>query len=277
MIHAIGFSVTSFDPSNPGRLCRGRERWIDGFPLESSPQLHRVVVSGARFTDDTARDARRGLRFSGISAGLVLDALVNGSPLLAFCEQGHPLAVPDHCILTEHYLQPRQGGQRMDPCVRWRLALQGWEAIDPHISLQPQAADGFVPWKGALDDDLEEALFLLTGYGERLDFPVQRFQPTALPQLLEHVPFVVCIHLDKHAPALGIYSREPLPVAQAISQLAQAHGALAVPFSIPPMLARWDRALFELRMSWRRGGNQEFPVPPGESGAALRREAAREE
>ena len=30
-----------------------------------------------------------------------------------------------------------------------------------------------------------------------------------------------------------------------------------------PMLARWDRALYELRQTWPRG--VECPVPPGES------------
>ena len=118
MVRALGFSFTTFDPSNPGRLCRGRERWIEGFPLEEAPTLHRLVVSGATFSDDTARDARRGLLFSGIGAGQVMRAVLGDAPLLAFCEQGDPLDVPEGCLVAERYVQPRQGGRRMDACDR---------------------------------------------------------------------------------------------------------------------------------------------------------------
>jgi len=37
---------------------------------------------------------------------------------------------------------------------------------------------------------------------------------------------------------------------------------LLVPFAIPPMLARWDRALSELRTEWMATREEEFPVPP---------------
>ena len=37
-----------------------------------------------------------------------------------------------------------------------------------------------------------------------------------------------------------------------------------MPFAIPPMLARWDRALYELRMDWDPEHDGEFPVPPAE-------------
>ena len=67
MIHALGFSENRFDPKDPGRLCRGRERWIEPWEVDGEGlELHRIVVSGAMFSDDGASDARRGLPFSGI-------------------------------------------------------------------------------------------------------------------------------------------------------------------------------------------------------------------
>jgi hypothetical protein len=263
MVNALGYSQTLFDPTSPGRLCRGRERWLEGFPLEGPIPLERLVISGASFSDDTARDAKRGLAFAGVSGGQVLDALFPEQSLLAFCEQGELGLVPEGALLVEEHQQPRFGGRRFDRCLRWRAPAQGAEAFDALIAEHSGAADGFVPWSGAPSPELEEALFLLTGHGERMGLPVRRFQPAALPALLELVPWVALVHLDKHAPALGIYSREALGLLDVLASLGPRFDTLSVPFSIPPMLARWDRALYELRQSWPEA--VEFPVPPGES------------
>lgn len=263
MVQALGYSQTLFDPESPGRLCRGRERWIESFPLDSKQSLERLVISGATFTDDTARDAKRGLSYAGLTCGQVLELLFPGQELLAFCEQGSVDALPAASIMIEPHLQPRFGGRRMDRCVRWRVPALGAEAFDAFVGDHPGAADGFLPWAGELSEPLEEALFLLTGQGDRLGFPLRRFQPSALPTLLELVPWVALIHMDKHGPALGIYSREPLGLDSALGSAGDHYDTLAVPFSIPPMLARWDRALYELRQGWP--SDLEFPVPPGES------------
>ncbi|MFH1463314.1 MAG: hypothetical protein ABIO70_02905 [Pseudomonadota bacterium] len=262
MTKALGYSQTCFDPANPGRLCRGRERWIEGYPIPDTSPLQRLVVSGASFSDDTARDARRGLSFSGLTVGQVLAALFPDRWLLAFCEQGEIEHVPEGALLVEEHLQPRFGGRRMDLCVRWRVSLAGVEAFDAHVGEQPWSVAGFVPWVGDLSAALEEALFLLTGQGTTLGMPRRGFQPSALPQLLDLVPWVALVHLDKHGLALGIYSIAPIEVDDALVRLAGEAEALPVPFSIPPMLARWDRALYELRQAWHGPG--EFPVPPGE-------------
>ena len=56
-IHALGYSHTEFLPSKPGRLCRGRERWIEPFEIDDEPgMVHRLVISGAAFDDDSAKD-----------------------------------------------------------------------------------------------------------------------------------------------------------------------------------------------------------------------------
>ena len=36
---------------------------------------------------------------------------------------------------------------------------------------------------------------------------------------------------------------------------------LFVPFSIPPMLARWDRAIRDLRREWDEESSGIFPIP----------------
>ncbi len=262
MVKALGYSQTSFDPANPGRLCRGRESWVEGFPLDEPSFVERLVISGAAFSDDTARDAQRGLRFSGLSPGQVLGTIFPDQELVAFCEQGEVGNLPERPLLAELHLQPRYGGRRMDRCVRWRVGISDPDELDAVVGEHNGAADGFLPSLPSWEPELEEALFLLTGQGERLGYPVRRFQAAAILRLTELVPWVCVVHLDKHAPALGIYSRERLEVEGAIKQLAEQHGVLPVPFSIPPMLARWDRALYELRQTW--GREREFPVPPGD-------------
>ncbi len=261
MIKALGFSHTLFDPASPGRLCRGRERWIEGFPIEPGTSIHRLVISGAAFSDDTARDARRGLDHSGVSPARVLRAVFPEQPLLAFCEQGRLDFIPEDAVLREDFVQPRFGGRRFDRCVRWRAPVSDTDALEDLAGLGPAAADGFLAWTGELTPQVEEAVFLLTGHGERLGFPMRRYHPAALPTLLEHVPWVALLHLDKHAAAIGIYSAQPIHADERLGALARELGVLPVPFSIPPMLARWDRALYELRQAWTDG---EFPVPPGE-------------
>ena len=54
MIRAFGFCNDTFDTHSPGRLCRGRERWIEGLPDTSPTRLARTVCSGAVFSDDSA-------------------------------------------------------------------------------------------------------------------------------------------------------------------------------------------------------------------------------
>jgi hypothetical protein len=278
MIQALGYSVNTFDPGDPGRLCRGRERWIEGFPLDEAPTLSRLVVSGAAFSDDTARDARRGLPFCGLGPGAVIEAIAPGGPVVAFCDQGEPGNMPDEVVLCEIHEQPRYGGRRIDRCVRWRAVVAGPDAIDAHAAaFQP---DGFVPGGDRPPPALDEALFLLTGHGDRLALPARRYQASALPDVLAHAPWVALLHADKHGPVLAIYSLAPLPGApEALERLAASRRLLAVPFSIPPMLARWDRALYELRVRWspERG---DFPVPPGEDRfrtREVRREVVEEE
>jgi hypothetical protein len=289
MIRAFGFCNDTFDTLSPGRLCRGRERWIEGIPDTPGASVARTVCSGAIFTDDSARDARRGFRYSGVSAGHLLHALFPRDPILAFCEAGDPLALPPERLLEEDHDHAIGGGSRTEPAVRWIAAakpadvdlwMEGeFDAPRDDLTVTPRPdmkretrppglaaprADGFLIGGKASNPALAEAIYHLVGFSEPDDRPARRYCPAAIPEVLEHVRALVLLHLDKHAPVLAIYTKEPLHSDGVLDLTARAAGAFPVPFAIPPMLARWDRALYELRMDWDPEHDGEFPVPPAD-------------
>lgn len=264
MVLALGYSSDTFHPGRPGRLCRGRERWIQSLPMEEPPSLHRLVISGAAFSDDSARDAKRGLNRAGIDMGTLLTQILPGGRLVAFKEQGELAMVPEGLEDDdETFRVARRGGAWFEGCQRWRMLVDGPEDIN--ALLEQDNVDGFL-W---LEDDtltaeLDESLYLLSGMAEEHQLPVKRFQPAGVVEILKHAKALVAVHLDKHGPALAFYTQEPLDVLPLICETAEQAGSLAVPFAIPPMLARWDRALQELRVQWMSERETEFPVPPAE-------------
>ncbi len=64
------------------------------------------------------------------------------------------------------------------------------------------------PKNGELDEELRKVLFLLQGFRTEGP-PARRFQSAAIVALLERVKAVGLIHLDKHAPSLGLYGEIP--------------------------------------------------------------------
>jgi hypothetical protein len=76
------------------------------------------------------------------------------------------------------------------------------------------------------------------------------------------------MHRDKHGPALGIYSSEPLRAEARLISLCERSESLIVRFAIPPMLARWDRALAEARREWEARREEPFPVPAAPEASA---------
>ncbi len=262
MIRAVGWSSTPFDPAHPGRLCRGRERWVDGWEEPAPPSLWRLVLSGAVFTDDSARDAKRGLTCCNVDIGLMLKALFPDAALLAFKEEGELARIPDYVDDEDQWWAWRSGGRRRDPCQRWRAMVD--EPAELSRLVAGDLVDGFLVMDRAavLTPEQEDALFLLTGHGDSSAWPVERFQPLALDTVLQGVRAIICVHMDKHGPAIGVYTHQGLDRDAAIVAVIEASGCLAVPFAIPPMLARWDRALRELREGWDAEALGPFPVPP---------------
>ena len=289
MVHALGFSISEFDPNDPGRLCRGRERWIDAFNRPEIGALHRVSISGAEFSDDSARDARRGLQYSGLTCGRVIQALFPDTELIAWAEGAHPRTVPEEAEgveLVERML-PRGPLRRWES--RWTLFCATEGEVDDAIeagasvilvmaepppeeeartaSTLPPMADAHLDPSsdGGLPEAMRGSLHYLTGH--RVEgIPARLFQAVALPDVLEFCTAVILVHRDKHGPCLGIYTAEPLDVRDLLGELSRDVAALAVPFAIPPMLARWDRALWELRQDWDEARDGEYPVPPAADG-----------
>jgi hypothetical protein len=279
MVRAMGFSNAPFNPFDAGRLCRGRERWIEPWEAEEDEdddtRVHRLVVSGALFTDLSAADALRGLPHAGVDPASVITQLFPRKPLLAFMEDGHPADIPEEALGVEMYDGYRAGGRVEGALVRWYQRVSGVKAVRALLAPAPEGSQipapedrlrGFAVLEGSTVDDtaLFDELFALVGFSTR-DSPPARFQPAALPELVEKVRALVLVHRDKHGLALGIYSREPLDVQAKLATLAEKADCLLVPFAIPPMLARWDRALSELRATWE-GGPEAFPVPEPEGG-----------
>ena len=292
MVSALGYITESFDPASPGRLCRGRERWIEYETMEEDlgeGSIHRIVLSGATFSDDRARDAQRGIGFGPIDHYGLMRQLMGEGMLVAYCEEGHPHEIPEGAAGVEHHTVARPGGSLREWRVRWHLHVETRDQLEralstgadvfvtitepaktpaqnvPESPLIPQLADEASSLPSLFDDGFASALFLLTGFRSE-GRPNRYFQPWGVPAVLEHVPSVALIHRDKHGPALGIYGREPFSVDGLHSSPSDESGShpLLVPFAIPPMLARWDRALSELREVWDESSLGPFPVPAAE-------------
>lgn len=277
MVRAMGFSNAPFNPFDAGRLCRGRERWIEPWELEegeTAGEVHRLVISGAAFSDLSAADALRGIPHAGIDPASLISQLFPRKPLLAFMEDGHPADIPEEALGVEMYDGYRAGGRVESALVRWFLRVTGVRALRTLLAPPPEGSDipppedrvrGFVVLDGTSEDEVVfDRLFELVGFATR-DSPPARFQPAVLPELVKDVKAVVLVHRDKHGMAIGIYTAEPLEVTDKLKTLCTKADCLLVPFAIPPMLARWDRALSELRAEWPEGEDA-FPVPEPEGG-----------
>ena len=290
-VNALGYCEDVFNPSDPGRLCRGRERWIESYPDEEKQPIRRVVISGAAFSDDSAGDARRGLCYSGSSAAEIVHALFGEKNLTAWAEEASPSTVPADAAAVETYTITHPGGPLRRWAARWTLDCDGatsidaaldagadvivvrsgseedapplGPAVDPSHAPVPPLADEPDRSPSSLSEGLRQRLYLLTGLRQDTS---RRFQAGVLPELLGHVEAIILVHSDKHGRCLGIYSRELIQVAATLTELSADRDTLVVPFAIPPMLARWDRALWELRQEWSEEEHGVFPVPEAPEG-----------
>jgi len=267
MIQALGYSQTPFNPHKPGRLCRGRERWIEAWEPEDDeevPDMVRLVISGAEFSDDSAADARRGVPFSELELATLINTLFPRKTLLAWMEDGHPADIPEEAEGIEAYEAYRAGGRTELGVVRWHARISGIASIRRLLGddLNDPKVRGFAVVDAKTDDEaLVDDLYALTGLST-LDSPPALYQPMAIDKVLDKVQALVLLHRDKHGPALGIYLRKPMDGAEPkLVKLCDKQGTLFVPFAIPPMLARWDRALSELRQTWMKEREEDFPVP----------------
>ena len=89
MTIALGYSVGKFIPASPDRLCRGRERWITAPSERLGEQLQRLVITAARFDDDSSKNAQRGLSCAEIDLFHLLSVLFKGKTIVA-CQTYSP-------------------------------------------------------------------------------------------------------------------------------------------------------------------------------------------
>lgn len=288
MIQALGYVTEPFDAASPGRLCRGRERWIEYETMsgdEDAASIHRLVCSGAIFTDDRARDARRGIEFAPISLWTIFGSLLGGGRCIAYCEEGQPHSIPEQAHGLEHYTVTRPGGSLREWVVRWHMPIEDEASLAIAISggadvfftidqaaetpaaiahespAIPPVADAEDGLPSLIDEALAQSLFLLTGFRSE-GRPNRYFQPWGIPETIPHVNALALLHRDKHGPALGVYRSSTFDIDSELGSLSgKDEPILLVPFAIPPMLARWDRALWELRQNWNAEELGEFPVP----------------
>ena len=222
-------------------------------------------MTGAAFHDDTARDAVRGLTHIGVDVGALIGGLFHDHRLMVFTEDSHPADIPDGAEGIELYDGYRAGGQLTEAMVRWYLVLDDPARLSAILGpLAEERVRGIVllgPDQTA--EAVWEHLFTLVGMST-LDSPPARFQPAAMPEVLEHCAGLVLLHRDKHGPALGIYSLDSFALNERLEAALNGNDLLCVPFAIPPMLARWDRALRELRPEWEQAHGRPFPVPAGD-------------
>ncbi len=286
-VNALGYCEDELDPSDPGRLCRGRERWIESYPDDEQESIYRVVISGAAFSDDSAGDARRGLCYSGTTATELIHTLYGDMQLTAWAEEAPTDRIPAAATAVETYTITQPGGPLRRWAARWTMDCASPADIDtaleagaevfvvrtgeddedppplgPAFAPIPPLADEPQRPPSSLGEGLRQRLYLLTGL--RQD-PGRRFQAGVLPELLEHVEAIILIHSDKHGSCIGIYSLSELSVSEQLDALSAGRQMLVVPFAIPPMLARWDRALWELRQDWDEADGP-FPVPEAPDG-----------
>ena len=235
MVRGLGYSYTDFETAKPGRLCRGRERWIQRWE-DPGMSLRRLVISGAAFSDDSARDAIRGLTCVEMDIGRLVRTVFPNERLWGFKEEGQLADLPSEFDDRGLYWAQRSGGRFVEPCQRWTLELSDDDQMGELIG-KDQIDGILVAPEEPLGTELLESLYVLTGQGEDSTWPVARFQPFAMKEILNSCKALICVHQDKHGPAIGIYSLEPIECTEELRAYAIESGVLPVPFAIPPMAA----------------------------------------
>ena len=62
------------------------------------------MITGAAFTDDSARDAVRGINHSNVTVANIINALFAKKTFYAFMEDGHPADIPEDADQLEVYV-----------------------------------------------------------------------------------------------------------------------------------------------------------------------------
>ena len=287
MISAIGYSKNTFTPFRPQKLGRGKESWLEEIYSETEmvltlmaeqqasadQTLHRTIFSGAQLEEISAKNTDRALTASGVTAGELLFALYPDVELVVCGEEC--LSVPEGAVGVEAYRISETKGSFKAWRYRWSLLCTDANQMDHAISLGGQVV--LIDPKRRADEsanilasenppDCEQAPPILSEAAKQALFLMSngrahkaKYRASALPKMLNHASQVALFHNDRNGYALGIYSHQDPEIDTLLEAYASQHSILLVPFVIPPMIARWDRALLELLRAW----DKEEPFPLG--------------
>ena len=209
--------------------------------------------------------------------GNILQALFPTADIVAWGEEQEPEMVPDDACGLELYQISRLFAPFMKWSARFEKKVEASEIdalvdsgvdaflINPEYRGEDAHWERHMPYPPMADEEgnppilveeLRKGMYALVGQrvGNRA---LARFQPKALEDVLKRCDALVLLHSDKHDYCLGVYSLEKWQLD--IEEIEKTLSILMIPFSIPPMLARWDRAIADLRKKWER--ETPFPIP----------------
>ncbi|MAA78766.1 MAG: hypothetical protein CL916_05860 [Deltaproteobacteria bacterium] len=262
-VSCFGYSQTVFSTHRPDRLCRGREYWIYQPEEVEEEVVFRTVISGTTILDQEIRHLSRGIRCSGHSLGDIVSVLFS-QKIVGWVEEGDPNFIPSSACGVELYRMSRPNAKVNKWCARYEikidadelddlveLGMDAW-VVNPNKRAKTEPVPENRPYPAIIDEELNHpvlceelrnAMFWLTGHRN----PQNKhacFQPVAIPEVLKYCDALVLLHKDKHDVCLGIYTLDA-EFEFSIDEIQEKLSSLVIPFSIPPMLARWDRALKE--------------------------------
>ena len=271
-ISCLGYSQTSFSTKHPDRLCRGREFWIYQPEDVEDVSIFRTVISGTKIKGSRLLNIKRGLRCTGKDIYTLLTLLFPKKSLTGFVEEGIASNIPPNASGVELYQLSRPFESNKKWFARYEVPIdEQWkeslldEGMD--IILIPKEIERTAkinnPIPALVDDEIREStlseairksLFLLAGHRNPQN-SYALFQAIGIAEVLKYCEVLILLHRDKHDVCLGIYTSDE---AYILPKMAlEAADFMLVPFGIPPMLARWERALQELERNWTK----ETPFP----------------
>ena len=265
-IPCLGYSQTLFSTKHPERLCRGREFWIYQPEEVEDVSIFRTVISGTRMRRKHITSLKRGLRCTGKDLYSLLKILFPDRELIGFVEEGTPSKVPSQACGVEFYQISRPFESNRKWLARYEVPIDGnWEEalLDEGMDIIVVPSMGDAPKtqihnpipalvdeevkESLLSEDIRKSLFLLAGHRNPQN-SYALFQSVGIAEALKYCDVLILLHRDKHDVCLGIYTQQA-PYVIPRSSL-EKEGFMLVPFSIPPMLARWERALQDLQKKW---------------------------
>ena len=266
-ISCLGYSQTLFSTKRPERLCRGREFWIYQPEEVEDVSIFRTVISGTRMNRRYITSLSRGLRCTGKEIYPLLSVLFPERQLIGFVEEGIASKVPSQACGVEHYQLSRPFESNQKWFARYEIPVNDeWEeklldegmdiiVIPKSTASKKTQINNPIPAlvdeeikASILSEDIRKSLFLLAGHRNPQN-SYALFQAVGIAETLKHCEVLILLHRDKHDVCLGIYTQEaPYIIPKtALEEL----DFMLVPFSIPPMLARWERALQDLERNWK--------------------------